>query len=97
MKVIFIAYNQAYNEEIVEILEKHNQRGYTRWTDIQGKGHFNGAPRMGSHAWPEENHAILTMVKDEKVSGILEDLKIKDEAAPELGIRAFVWNVELFY
>ena len=97
MKAIFISYNQAYNEEIVEILEKNRQRGYTRWTDIQGKGGFNGTPHMGSHGWPEMNHAILTVVKDEKVAAILSDLKACDEAAPDLGLRAFVWNVESIY
>ena len=97
MKAIFIAYNQAYNEEIVEILEKHRQRGFTRWEDIQGKGSFNGIPRFGSHAWPEQVHAILTVTEDGKVQPILDDLKTKDEASPDLGLRAFVWNVEIFY
>lgn len=97
MKAVFITYNQAYNEEIVEILEKHHQRGFTRWENIQGKGSFNGIPRMGSHAWPEQIHAILAMTKDEKVEGLLADIKAKDEQSPDLGLRAFVWNVEMFY
>ncbi len=97
MKAMFIAYNQAYNEEIVELLEKHRQRGFTRWTDIQGKGGFNGIPHMGSHAWPEQNHAILTVTEDEKVQPLLADLKSRDESAPDLGLRAFVWNIDLFY
>ena len=97
MKAVFIAYNQAYNEEIVELLEKHRQRGFTRWTDIQGRGGFNGTPHMGSHAWPEQNHAVLTFIDDDKVRPLLDDLKIKDEASPDLGLRAFVWTVELFY
>ena len=97
MKAMFIAYNQAYNEEIVEVLEANRQRGFTRWQDIQGKGSFNGIPRMGSHAWPEQVHAILVMVKDEKVEPILKMLKEKDEAAPDLGLRAFVWSIETFY
>ena len=97
MKAIFISYNQAYNEEIVEVLESVRQRGYTQWQDIQGKGGFNGIPHLGNHAWPEQNHAILTMVKDEKVQPILDALRAKDEASPDLGLRAFVWNIETFY
>lgn len=97
MKAIFIAYNQAYNEEIVEMLAQLGQRGFTRWTDIEGKGGFNGFPRFGNHAWPEMNHAVLTMVPDEKVQPILAALKAKDEATPDLGIRAFVWNIETAY
>lgn len=97
MKAVFIIYNQAYNEEIAEILSSKGQRGFTRWEDIQGKGGFNGTPHFGSHAWPEQNHAILTMVKDEKVEPILAELKRRDELAPDLGLRAFVWNIEAAY
>ena len=94
MKGVFISYNQAYNDEVIEVLESVKQRGYTRWTDIQGKGSFNGIPHLGSHAWPEQNHAVLAFVKDDKVRPILDALRAKDEASPDLGLRAFVWNIE---
>ncbi len=96
MKAVFITYNQAYNEEIIEVLEQNGQRGYTRWEDVEGKGSFNGFPRLGNHAWPELNHALLVMMKDEKVAPVLEELKKRDELAPELGLRAFVWSIESF-
>ena len=94
MKAIFVAYNQAYNEEVVEVLEARGQRGYTAWQDIQGKGSVNGIPHLGNHAWPEMNHALLAMVDDDKVEGILDDLRAKDEESPDLGLRAYVWNIE---
>ena len=94
MKAIFIAYNQAYNEEIVEVLENNGQRGYTAWQDIQGKGSVDGIPHLGSHAWPEMNYAILTIVDDDKVGPIMDDLRAKDEAYRDLGLRAYVWNIE---
>ena len=97
MKAVFIAYNQAYNEEIADILQQFGQRGFTRWDEIQGRGSETGIPRMGSHAWPTMNHAILTMVKDEKVEAIMADLRDKDEKYKDLGLRAFVWNIEMFY
>ena len=52
MKAIFISYNQAYNEEIVEVLDAHEQRGFTRWENIDGRGSVNGEPHYGNHAWP---------------------------------------------
>ena len=97
MKAMFIAYNQAYNEEIVDILVAHGQRGFTRWEGVEGKGDFNGFPRFGSHAWPELNHALLVMMADEKVAPLLEALGAKDRESPDLGLRAFVWNVESYY
>lgn len=97
MKALFIAYNQAYNEEVVDMLAMHGQRGFTRWVDVEGKGSFNGIPRFGNHAWPELDHALLVMVDDGKVQPILDDLKKMDEASPDLGLRAFVWSIDLFY
>lgn len=94
MKAIFITYNQAYSDEIVDILEVRGQRGYTRWSDIQGRGTTDGIPRLGNHAWPEQNHAVISIVPDDKVPGIVEALKAKDLQAPSLGLRFFVWSVE---
>ena len=95
MKAIFITCSQAYNEEIIDILEYFGQRGFTRWTDVGGRGTSEGIPHLGSHAWPDMNHAILTFVEDEAVAvKILEALRHKDSLSPELGLRAFMWNIE---
>jgi len=94
MKAIFIAFNQAYNDEIMELLEENGQRGFTRWNDILGRGSVDGEAHFGNHAWPTMNHAILTIVESDKVDAILEDLRAKDKAYHDLGLRAYVWNIE---
>ena len=94
MKAIFIAYNQAYGEEIVELLDDHGQRGFTQWIDIQGRGGEQGEPHYGSHAWPTENYAILTFVPDDKAPLLMDALKKKDEKDPDLGLRAFEWTID---
>ena len=94
MKAIFIAYNQAYGTEIVEILDEHGQRGFTQWKDIDGRGGENGDPHYGNHAWPTQNYAVLTIVPDGKAEEIMEALKEKDSAYPDLGLRAFLWTVD---
>ena len=94
MKAVFIVYNQAYNEEIVAVLEANGQRGYTQWFDVQGRGSVDGIPRLGNHAWPETNHAILTFVEDGMVEPIAEALRVKDGENPGLGLRFFSWSVD---
>ncbi len=94
MKAIFIAYNQAYNEEIVQVLDEHGQRGFTQWQDVQGRGDTDGEPHMGSHAWPVMNFATFTVVPDDKVEGILGSLRAKDAQYHDLGLRAWVLPVE---
>lgn len=97
MKGIFVSYNQAYNEEIVELLESCGQRGFTRWSEIEGRGSVDGEPHYGNHAWPTMNHALISFVEDEKAPRIMELLKRKDEESPALGLRAYTWDIELFY
>ena len=94
MKAIFIAYNQAYGSEIVELLEENGQRGFTQWLDIQGRGGLDGEPHFGDHAWPTQNYAILTMVPDEKAPALMDALKKKDEEYHDLGLRAYQWSIE---
>jgi hypothetical protein len=95
MKALFIACSQAYNEEVIKILELFGQRGFTRWTGVSGRGTTDGLPHMGDHAWPDQNHAVLSFVDDDTVADrILEALHRLDSRSPELGLRAFMWNIE---
>ena len=97
MKGIFIAYDQAYNMEIADALETFGCKGFTMWQDIAGRGTSTGEPHLGSHAWPTMNNALLAFIPEENVDDILAKLKAMDEETPDLGLRAFVWNVEKSY
>ena len=44
MTGIFIAYNQAYYEEVIDLLEKNHSKGFTRWNEINGRGSRGGEP-----------------------------------------------------
>ena len=94
MKAIFIAYNQAYNQEIVQLLEGLGQRGYTVWEEIGGRGGVDGLPHLGNHAWPTQNHALLSVVEDTLAPRIMAALRETDAANHDLGLRAYVLPVE---
>ena len=94
MKAVLITYNQAYYDEIAKVLNDHGVRGYTEWNEIKGRGSETGEPHLGTHAWPTLNNALVSVMDDECVDGVLNDLKERDETAPELGLRAFVWTIE---
>lgn len=74
MKAIFVSFNQAYYEMILNVMDRNNIRGFTYWNEVQGRGSKTGEPHYGSHAWPTLNSAILAMVDDEKVDHFLEIL-----------------------
>lgn len=94
MKAVMIIFNQANTERVEYMLEKLEIRGYTWWQDVMGRGSETGEPRMGTHTWPEMNSAAITIIPDEKVGVLLEAVKKLDDINKEVGVRAFVWNIE---
>ena len=94
MKTVFIAYDQALQDYVIDALNDSNVRGYTFFEQAGGRGSRTGDPHLGSHAWPSMNSAILSVMEDEKVQPLLRRLKQLDEDNQLLGLRAFVWNVE---
>ena len=94
MKSVFITYDQAHQENVIEALNDSNIRGYTLFEQAGGRGTKTGEPHLGTHAWPSMNSAIITVVDDFRVPILLERLKKLDSDNPMLGLRAFVWNVE---
>lgn len=97
MKAIFIVFNQANTEKVEYIFDMMNIRGYTWWENVKGRGTEKGEPRMGTHTWPEMNSAALTIVSEEKVEELLDNIKKLDEINKEVGVRAFVWDIVQMY
>ena len=109
MKSVLIVYNQANNERAEYMLDTLGIRGFTFWENVQGRGSGDlgravgqadanprrpGDPHRGTHTWPELNNAILTVVPDDKVDELLLSVRKLDKRNEEVGIRAFVWNIE---
>lgn len=97
MKAVFIVYNQAQTEKVEYLFDKLHIRGFTRWTDLTGRGSVDGRPHMNTHTWPEQNTARLAVMEDESVDAVLDGVRRLDEENKDVGIRAFVWNIEASY
>lgn len=94
MKAVFIIFNQANTERVEYMLDQMEIRGFTFFEQVQGRGSFKGEPRRGTHTWPEMNSAIITMVDDDRVDLLLKTIHKLDNRNKEVGVRAFVWNIE---
>lgn len=92
-----IVFNQANSERVEFILDRLKISGYTWWNNVEGRGSETGDPRKGSHTWPELNSAALIVIPEDKVSELLDCVKKMDEINKEVGVRAFVWNIEKTY
>ena len=94
MKSVFIVFNQAFTSRVEYMLDELGIRGFTFFEEVQGRGSEAGEPRRGTHTWPEMNSAVITIVPDDKVADLLKTVKKLDARNKEVGIRAFVWNIE---
>jgi nitrogen regulatory protein PII len=93
MKAIMIIYNQAHTEKVEYLLDKLGIKGYSLWENVQGRGSEKGVPHLGTHAWPEINKSVLSIIEDDLVDKVLEKVKKIDAVNEEVGIRAFVWDI----
>lgn len=89
-----IIYNQAHTERIEYLMDKLGIKGYTLWENVQGRGSHTGVPHLGTHAWPEINKSVLTIVENDIVDDVLATVSKINSINEEVGIRAFVWDVE---
>ncbi len=89
MKVIFIAYNVAIDEEVMEMLEQNGIESYTKWEKVLGKGAASG-PHLGTHIWPASNSALFVATDDQKANKLLASVKKLRAKMRKEGIKAFV-------
>lgn len=94
MKAVFIVYNQANTERVEYMLDALHVRGFTFFEQVQGRGSIDGDPRRGTHTWPEMNSAMMCVVDESMVEPLLESVQKLDLRNKEVGVRAFVWNIE---
>lgn len=89
-----IVFNQANTARVEYMLDKLEIRGFTFWENVQGRGSVDGDPHRGTHTWPEMNSAVMCVVDDNKVEPILTTVRKLDLRNKEVGVKAFVWNIE---
>lgn len=94
MKSIFISFNQALTDRVMDIINRHGSRGFTKWELTQGRGTVDGEPHYGNHTWPSVNSSIMTIVEDQKVAKIMDELRSLDQQTKMQGLKAYVWNIE---
>lgn len=94
MKAVFISFYQAFYDEVIEALDSLEIRGFTFWSEVQGRGSETGEPHYGTHAWPTLNAALITFISDEKVPLLFDAIRKLDVSAPQQGIRAFVMQAD---
>jgi nitrogen regulatory protein PII len=97
MKLVLLVFNFIYDEPVRAMIEQHRIPGFTEVPKVFGTG--ESGKRFGTHAFPGQDTMLLTVVPDEQVSPLLEEITqfkrgLADRAKRHGGIKAFVLPVE---
>jgi len=93
MKLVMICYNAAIDDEVTELLDRMDIKGYTKWTKVLGKGQTS-EPHLLSHIWPKANNVIATVVPDEVAQTVLQDIRNMKGKVGRVGLKAFLLPVD---
>lgn len=93
MKLVLICYNEAIDDEIMEILDKAQVSGYTKWTKVLGKGQSSG-PHLYSHIWPKANNVVAAVASEDIAATIFENVRVMRRNLGAEGVKAFSWQVD---
>lgn len=94
MDMVTIVYNQAIDEEVMELLEATGIEQYTKWQRVLGKGEDSN-PRLDTSVWPGANMVLGLVIKEKrKLQRLVKGLKKLDAEVGNKGFFAFRWPVE---
>lgn len=93
MKMVMIVYNEAIDDEALEILEQCAVKNYTKICSAYGKGTTSGT-HLGNDIWPGRNNILYIACGEDASAKILSCVKKLREELGKEGIKAFVMPIE---
>ena len=91
MKLLMIIVETSCIEEIEVLLRQNGVEGYTEIPKVRGFGETG--PRLGSSAYPKTSSVVFTVVPEEKVGRIVEDIRCQCDRCLE-DMKVFAWEAE---
>lgn len=88
-----MTYNEAIDQEVMEILENCVMRNYTKVTGVFGKGTTSGT-HMGDDIWPGRNNILYVACEEGRARQMLGGVRELRKQLGREGIKAFVMPLE---
>ena len=93
LKMVIIAYNEAIDMEVMEMMEKCNLKNYTKVMGVFGRGETSGT-HLGNDIWPGRNNLLYVAVPEnaaKQLTSAVKELRVK---LGKEGIKAFILPIE---
>jgi hypothetical protein len=92
-KMVMVAYNEAIDTEVMEILAGCALKNYTKVTGAFGRGETSGT-HLGNDVWPGRNNILYVLCEEGQAKQILSGIRKLREKFGQEGLKAFVLAVE---
>jgi len=93
MKMVMITYNEAIDNEVMEVLESCSLKNYTKITGVFGCGASSGT-HLGTDIWPGLNNILYVACEEAAAKKIMAAIRqLRKSLGPE-GIKAFLIPLE---
>ena len=93
MKMVMLTYNEAVDNEVMEILESCALKSYTKFTGVFGCGVSSGA-HLGTDIWPGRNNILYVACEEVAGKKIIAMVKQLRKSLGAEGIKAFLMPLE---
>ena len=88
-----IAYNEAIDEEVMEVLTHCVLKNYTKIIGVYGKGNTSGT-HLGNDIWPGRNNMIYAAGGEKEIKQLISCVKELRSRLGNEGIKAFILPIE---
>lgn len=93
MMMVMIAYNEAIDDEVMEVLGVCALKNYTKIKGAFGRGATSGT-HLGDDIWPGRNNILYAACQDNEARQLVSCVKELRKKLGKEGIKAFVWSLD---
>lgn len=92
-KMVMVVYNEALDDEVMEVLAHCTMKNYTKVTGVFGRGTTSGT-HLGNDIWPGRNSIIYAACEEKQAKQLLECVKALRKKLGQEGVKSFVMPLE---
>jgi len=93
LKMAMIVYNEALDDEVMEVLESCAMKNYTKVAGVYGRGVTSGT-HLGNDIWPGRNNILYVACEEKQAKQMLSCVRELRKNLGKEGIKAFLLPIE---
>ncbi len=93
LKMVMLVYNEALDDEVMEVLQGCSMKNYTKATAVYGRGTTSGT-HLGNDIWPGRNNILYVACEEKQARQILSCVRELRKRLGQEGLKAFLLPIE---